>query len=110
MTAKQWWCYGEYAWRLIDDPLHDDQTWDSIGELYTKNGYELLLSHGDDTGNATCISLWVRDAVPQCLINIYAGGRSDAIRTLYTDALPDGLDLVARWAPAIKAAAGEGRQ
>jgi hypothetical protein len=107
--AAQYWCFDGSSWRLIDDPLSeaDDNQWSSVLELYGKAGFDLLLGPGWTGGNAANLSLWHRGSQPECLIDICHHGVNGNSQTLYADRLPDGIDLFARWAPAIYAHGSE---
>jgi hypothetical protein len=70
--------------------------------MYGQFGFQLVLGPGDEAyPHSAHMSLWTRDGKPECLIDIFHGGANGANAAVYTDRLPDGIDLFARWAPAI---------
>jgi hypothetical protein len=89
------WCFDGSSWRLIDKPMTKDET-------------KLLLRLGglDDSGYQ--MSMWrvYNHTKPECMIAV-ENGATGAYATMYADRLPDGIDLFARWAPAIYAHGGE---
>jgi hypothetical protein len=63
----------------------------------------ILGLHSEEARPAAQITLFVRREPPQCLIDIEGAG--GGTHTVYAARLPDGLDLMARWAPIAQAAA-----
>ena len=96
----QYWCFDGSSWRLIDDPMPDIPSDETLFEWYDDEGFQLLL--GEPEHHGIRMSLWTRDSKPECVIDIFhsvSGGGA----TVYADRIPDGIDLFTRWAPAIYA-------
>ena len=104
----QYWCYDGSSWRLIDDPMPDISSDQTVFQWYFYEGFQLLVGPGepDDNYDGPHISLWTRHSKPECVIYI-SHGVSGGGATVYADRLPDGIDLFTRWAPAIY---GHGRE
>lgn len=110
-TEAAVWLYENGEWKLTEDPI----TWsngDDVGAKYAEAGYSetpgqradrflILGLHSEEASQAAQISLYVRRDPPQCLIDIE--GPTGSTRTVYAARLPDGLDLMARWAPIAQA-------
>ena len=107
-TTAKVWLYEAGDWQLADDPI----IWadgDDVMEKYAEAGYSEYrsssatwflafgLNSEDNPGYGAQVTLYVRDARPQCLIGIEGGTGSN--RAVYAARFPDGLDLMARWAP-----------
>src|SRR5262249_49120820 len=68
------------------DPLgRGDPGGDSLAEMYGQFGFRLLLGPGDAHGHGARISLWHRDAKPQCMHDISHAGRDGGRGTGYAD-------------------------
>jgi hypothetical protein len=107
-SAGQVWLYEDGGWTLADDPVPWSQDGDDVRAKYAEAGYTdmrglsdsfllLGLDSEDNTSSGAQLAMFVRDEHPQCLIEIE--GASGTARTVYAARLPDGLDLMARWAP-----------
>jgi hypothetical protein len=110
-SANMVWLYEGGAWRQIADPI-DWSEGDDVRARYTEAGYAqaaghvpfLEVGHPDALGTAGYVAgltLWVRAKSPECLIDV--GGTDSSSRPVYAASLPDGLDLMARWAPIVQA-------
>ena len=100
----QSWCFDGTSWRLIDDPMPDIPSDQTLYEWYLDAGFELLLGPGEEAPHHVAhISLWTRHShdKPECTISIFHGADGGTCDFLYADRLPDGIDLFTRWAPAI---------
>jgi hypothetical protein len=109
------WLYEDGRWELADDPI----TWstdeaDDVHAKYAEAGYTeaarrdqpaegfLVLGLGTmDAKPAARLTLFVRRERPECLIDIE--GPAMSTRSVYAARLPDGLDLMAHWAPIAQA-------
>ena len=79
--------------------------------MYGQFGFQLLLGPGDEADTHSAhISLWHRDSEPECLIDIFHGGVDGGNTAVYASRLPDGIELFARWAPAIYGHGSEPKQ
>ncbi len=103
----QYWCFDGSSWRLIWDQLPWPPGGGTLFETHAKAGFELLLGPGETDDHSAHVSLWTRNSKPECMIDIFAGGVRDGVAIVYADRLPDGIDLFARWAPAICGHGGE---
>jgi hypothetical protein len=102
-TGRQAWLYEHGHWKLTTDPIGTDS---DVAADYERAGYSELpdgatpfLSfgfHSEDITPAVQLQLFVRHEHPQCMIEIE--GSSGSLRNVFAATLPDGLDLVARWA------------
>jgi hypothetical protein len=110
--AGKVWLYEGGAWDLADDPISWDGQGSDVRGKYAAAGYSelpgkdaapflILGLHSEDVGEAAQLVLFVRRTPPQCLIEIEGSGGS--CRTVYATRLPEGLDLMARWAPIASA-------
>jgi len=115
-TSAKVWLYQDGDWRLADDPVHwNHDGADDVRAKYAEAGYSDLhgapaapflllgLNSEENTSSGAQLTLFVRHEHPQCLIDIE--GQSGATRPVYAARLPDGLDLLARWAAIVSAAA-----
>lgn len=111
-TNAQVWLYEGGSWELADDPITWSEDGDDVREKYAEAGYtelpgqtaEPFLVLGLNSGEArpaVQLNMFVRREPPQCLIDIEGPGGST--RSVYAARLPDGLDLMARWAPIAQA-------
>jgi hypothetical protein len=112
-TTAKVWLYEAGDWKLADDLI----SWadgDDVMEKYAEAGYSEFgspatwflafgLNSEDNPGYGAQVTLYVRDARPQCLIGIEGGTGSN--RAVYAARFPDGLDLMARWVPVASTAA-----
>ncbi|MDQ2812892.1 MAG: hypothetical protein M3Z75_13705 [Actinomycetota bacterium] len=107
------WLYQDGGWELADDPVPwSGKAGEDVSAKYAEAGYsefsrtaaDPFLVLGLNSGEArpaAQFTLFVRREHPECLIDIEgAGGRT---RAVYAARLPDGLDLLARWAPIAQA-------
>lgn len=114
--ADKVWLYENHEWSLTDDPLNWGEEGGVLSAKYAEAGYtEMPLDNGsafpflsfglnsEQARPAACFTLYVRDAHPQCVIDIE--GTTGSTRMVYAASLPDGLDLMARWAPIAQATA-----
>lgn len=96
------WLFEDGTWQQVDDPI----PWRDDGDVRQERkdaGYIDQYGHpaarvyypGTEQESAG-LTLWVRDEHPQCLIDIEW---SMATRSVYAARFPDGLDLMAKWAP-----------
>lgn len=107
------WLYEGGRWTLIDDPLLWKADDHDVEAKYIEAGYSessttppadwflALGLHGDQARPAVQIRLYARQDPPQCLLDVE--GPEGSSRTVYAARLPDGLDLMARWAPITQA-------
>ena len=108
-TAARAWLYEGGSWALADDPVPPDgEPGSDWREEYAAAGFAhpflvLGLHSEDNDASAAKIVLYTRQEAPQCMIEIE--GRSGTYHRVYAARLPDGLDLVARWAPMATAGA-----
>lgn len=95
----RYWCFDGSSWGLIEDPLPPGS-----------DGYDLFqLVLGEPEHRGPRMTLWARDSKPECMIDIFRGGDLGGCASVYADRLPDGIDLFARWAPAIYAHGSESK-
>lgn len=93
------WLYDGHAWRLTADPVRWDADLDEFEE-YREAGYRagVAVAHPraslDQDGAG--LRLWTREKQPQCMITIEWSGE---VWNVYAARLPDGLDVMAKWAP-----------
>src|SRR6266568_2960471 len=108
------WLYQGGDWELADDPIPWSAASDDVRAKYAEAGYTqvpgppaesflVLGLHSEQAANAAQLTLFTRGEPPQCLIDIE--GTGGGTRTVYAARFPDGLDLMARWAPITQAAA-----
>jgi len=108
-TAARAWLYEGGSWVLADDPVpQGSEPGSDWREEYAAAGFVqpflvLGLHSEDNDASAAQIVLYTRQGAPQCMIEIE--GRSGSYHRVYAARLPDGLDLVARWAPMATAGA-----
>jgi hypothetical protein len=117
-TVAKVWLYEGGEWTLVEDPIPWSRNGsDEVRAKYAEAGYSEALTPGDSaepflvvglhseaiTGSAAQLALFVRHEHPQCLIDIE--GPYGSTRTVYATRLPDGLDLMARWAAIANAGA-----
>lgn len=113
-AAASVWLYRGGDWELADDPIPWSSGSDDVRAKYAEAGYTevpgpsaepflVLGLHSEEARPAAQLTLFARRDPPRCLIDIE--GAAGATRTVYADRLPDGLDLMARWAPIAQAAA-----
>jgi hypothetical protein len=106
-TAAGVWLYRDGDWELADDPIPWSTGSDDVRGKYAEAGYTevpgppaepllVLGLHSEEARPAGQLTLFTRREPPQCLIDIEGAG--GATRTVYAARLPDGLDLMARWA------------
>jgi hypothetical protein len=112
------WLYEDGGWKLATDPITWDPAGDDVRAKYAEAGYSeasrgaaepfLSLGLGSELGlsseaarPAAQLNLFVRRDYPQCLIDVE--GPATSTRTVYAARFPDGLDLLARWAPLAQA-------
>ena len=117
------WLYGDGSWKLAADPITWSDQGDDVRAKYAEAGYTeaheypgrptppalpflmLGLDH-EGTLPVAQITLFVRRERPECLIDIEGtAGISGSTRSVYAATLPDGMDLMARWAPIAQASA-----
>ncbi|MCL2580999.1 MAG: hypothetical protein FWE35_00915 [Streptosporangiales bacterium] len=113
-TTATVWLYQAGEWEPADDPIDwGDET--DVLKKYADAGYNeygpvassteslvagflvMGLNSEDSPGYGAQITMYVRNEFPQCLIDIEGGAGSS--RAVYAARLPDGLDIMARWAP-----------
>jgi hypothetical protein len=102
------WLYEGGDWTLAADPIPwSAEGGDDVRAKYAEAGYTdapgppaepflVLGLHSEEARSAAQLTLFVRREPPQCLIDVE--GASGVTRTVYAARLPDGLDLMARWA------------
>jgi hypothetical protein len=111
-TAARVWLFEGGSWELADDPISWSEHGDDVRAKYAEAGYTelpgdtaepflVLGLNSEEARPAVQLTLFVRREHPQCLIDIEAPGGST--RSVYAARLPDGLDLMARWAPIAQA-------
>ena len=104
------WLYEGGAWRWVPDPVDWGDEFDVLAG-YARAGYGVgaqggeearsLLWVGDPEGEY--VELFDRPEPPQCILQV--GGADGVVPEFYIAALPDALDIMARWAPLVRAAA-----
>lgn len=106
------WLYDGGTWQQVDDPI-DWGEGGGVTDFYAEYGYcdkdrqpaVRIAAPESDVVSATELRLWVREEHPQCVIDIEWSGR---MRSVYAARFPDGLDLMARWAPILRHGATPG--
>jgi hypothetical protein len=113
-TAAQVWLYEGGSWELAADPITWSEDGDDVRAKYAEAGYTetagesadpflVLGLNSEEARPAVQLTLFVRREHPECLIDIE--GPAGSTRSVYAARLPDGLDLMARWAPLAQAGA-----
>ena len=106
------WLYQDGGWELADDPIPWSTGADDVRAKYAEAGYSessrtaadpflFLGLNSEEAQPGAQFTLFVRREHPECLIDIEGAGGST--RSVYAGRLPDGLDLMARWAPIAQA-------
>ena len=107
------WLYEDGGWELADDPVAwSGEAGEDVRAKYAEAGYSefsrtaavpflVLGLNSQDAQPAAQFTLFVRREHPECLIDIE--GARGSTRSVYAARLPDGLDLMARWAPIAQA-------
>jgi hypothetical protein len=102
------WLYDGSAWSLVPDPIEwSERGGDDVFAKYAEAGYaehdgDCFLALHPPGGDDPALWLWVRPGKPpECLIHV--DGTASSAHTVYAARLPDGLDLMARWAPIVRA-------
>lgn len=107
------WLYEDGGWELADDPIAwSGEAGEDVRAKYAEAGYSefsaaaaepflVLGLNSEDARPAAQFTLFVRRERPECLIDIE--GTVGSTRSVYAARLPDGLDLMARWAPIAQA-------
>jgi hypothetical protein len=100
------WLYDGGSWSQIAHPIvqHAGSTLDELalaGYLGPNNKQvhpvvEVAYFGPDKDKRFSVLSMWAREQFPQCLINLVWGTEA---YTLFAARFPEGLDLMARWAP-----------
>jgi hypothetical protein len=102
------WVYEGGEWQQDVDPITEGPDGDVDQEradagYYGRDGKDrqsalaVPYSGPDPAQEESGLSMWVRDERPQCLITVeWSLGE---IRSVYAARYPDGLDLMAKWAP-----------
>jgi hypothetical protein len=116
------WLYENGAWKQAADPITWSEQGDDVRAKYARAGYteapgfsgraepaRPFLALGLDHEGALPVAqftLFVRSERPECLIDIEGtAGVGGSTRTVYAARLPDGMDLMARWAPIAQTSA-----
>jgi hypothetical protein len=104
----QVWLYDGGDWQLIENPVRLSSDRGDIFDKYAEADYcsrnpidrypvlEVPYSGTEPLQQESGLSLWVREEHPQCVITI---DWSVDVRVVYAARFPDGLDLMAKWAP-----------
>jgi hypothetical protein len=107
------WLYQGGDWELADDPIPwSGEAGDDVRAKYAEAGYTelpgpqaepflVLGLNSEEARAAVQLTLFTRREHPECLIDIEGPGGST--RAVYAARFPDGLDLMARWAPIVQA-------
>lgn len=106
------WLFDGASWQLVADPIEwSEDGGDDVHERYEAAGYAHRSGGGDflrlgvseevSVSGVPALALWLRPGrPPECLIEVQ--GSDDSSVSLYAARLPDGLDLMARWAPLVQ--------
>ncbi|RAJ31751.1 hypothetical protein K353_06102 [Kitasatospora sp. SolWspMP-SS2h] len=108
---SDWLVYESGEWTALPkDPVPDDGSGDWYAML-KKAGFERWTSSclraGEWTGEELLLEMTVYHrygTIPHFAIDLY-GNEDTSILTAYAAELPDVMDLIARWAPAVQALA-----
>jgi hypothetical protein len=108
------WLYESDGWQQVEEPIRDREDGD-VDQERADAGYcghdgkqrqpalEVTYSGPDTSQEESGLRMWVRDEHPQCLITVeWSLGE---IRSVYAARFPDGLDLMAKWAPIFRVGA-----
>jgi hypothetical protein len=102
------WIYENGEWQQDIDPItarkdgdvdqeRADAGYYGQGGKYRQPALAVPYSGPDSAQEESGLMMWVRDEHPQCLITVeWSLG---VIRSVYAARYPDGLDLMAKWAP-----------
>jgi hypothetical protein len=107
------WLYQGGGWELADDPIPwSGEAGEDVRAKYAEAGYTevpggpaepfvVLGLNSEEARPAVQLTMFTRRKHPECLIDIEGPGGST--RTVYAARFPEGLDLMARWAPIAQA-------
>jgi hypothetical protein len=97
--------YSDRRWELGADIFGDAcEKWQADDTALAETGYQTFFSVGAEDGFSTPVALvvYVRNETPRAFVSI---DTPVLIRRVYFDSLADAMDVVARWAPIVQAAA-----